>query len=264
MSEGLRIAVVFPELLGTYGDGGNVVVLRRRLEWRGLGVEIQQVALGDPVPAECDLYLLGGGEDRAQTLAMDALRGASGASGLHRAAERGAVLFCVCAGMQLLGQSITDADGVQRPGLGLLDLDTAPRRRRAIGDVLAEAEPELGLGTLVGFENHLGGTRLGPSARPLATVRQGVGNGAEPQEDSQRGEGVLQGSMLGTYLHGPVLARNPRLADLLLARALGRDPGPLPAEHADPDPVPSAGVGPATGPARRRSTGWRPRLTRPR
>jgi len=213
----VRIAVLFPELLGTYGDGGNVLVLQRRLAWRGLDSQTMPVALAQPVPADCDLYVLGGGEDLAQAAALTALRRSPG---LHQAVARGTPVFAVCAGLQLLGATLTDRQGVVSTGLGLLDLDTRLGPTRRVGDVVALPDPVLELPAQVGFANHAGRTRLGPQARPLATILTGPGN-----DDDGAGaalEGALQGSIVASYLHGPVLARNPALADLLLSRALGQ------------------------------------------
>ena len=146
---GPTVAVVFPELLGTYGDGGNVTVLRQRLLWRGVAPEFVTVGLADPVPSGCDLYLLGGGEDDAQAHALAALRRSPG---LTVAVEGGATVLAVCAGLQMLGSSITGRDGTVQDGLGLLDADTSHRATRAVGDVVATASPELGLGQLDGGE----------------------------------------------------------------------------------------------------------------
>ena len=227
----LRVAVLFPELLGTYGDGGNVSVLRQRLRWRGLTGEFILIGLSDPVPAQCDLYVLGGGEDNAQAQALSALLRSPG---LRQAAQRGAPVLAVCAGMQLLGSSVTNRAGTTSAGLGLLDAATHPRSRRAVGEVVAQPAAEVGLPLLLGFENHAGGTELGPDARPLATVLRGVGNGAPDQLGrAPQAEGALQGSVIATYLHGPVLAHNPALADLLLSRAIGQDLPALSRPHHD-------------------------------
>ena len=211
----LRIAVVYPELLGTYGDGGNALVLERRLAWRGMDVEIVEVLLGTPVPEQCDLYVIGGGEDSAQLQALAELRRGTG---LQSAIGRGAPVLAVCAGLQILGTSLTDREGTVHAGLDLVDATTTRLDRRAVGEVVAVPRAELGLPTLLGFENHAGATRLGPAALPLAAVDQGVGNG----DGEPRGEGLVQGGVIATYLHGPVLARNPALADLLLSRACCR------------------------------------------
>jgi len=222
----LQLAVVYPELLGTYGDGGNVLVLSQRLLWRDLAVTVVPVALGEPVPDSCDLYVVGGGEDEAQTAALAALRRTPG---LLRAAAAGTPVLAVCAGLQLLGTWVTGRDGVRTAGLGLLDATTARRSRRAVGELVAVPDAALGLPPLTGFENHGGGTRLGAGATPLGTVVSGVGNGPESEEPQgdPRYEGALQGPVVATYLHGPVLARNPALADLVLGRALGRTLEPI-------------------------------------
>ena len=214
----LRIARLYPEVLGTYGDGGNALVLERRMAWRGLPAEVVDVLLGEPVPVECDVYLLGGGEDEAQALAAADLRRTGG---LSAAVDRGRPVLAVCAGLQLLGRSFEVRGGGVEAGLGLLDLTTTRLPVRAVGEVVAQTDPSLGLPELTGFENHGGGSVLGPAARPLATVLAGVGNG------SGRSEGAIQGSVVATYLHGPVLARNPALADLLLHRATGLELAPL-------------------------------------
>jgi lipid II isoglutaminyl synthase (glutamine-hydrolysing) len=217
------IAVLAPELLGTYGDWGNAVVLGRRLEWRGIAHEIVPVRGGAAIPESAHLYLLGGGEDGPQLLACDEIRRDGG---LHRAAERGAVVFGACAGLQLMGTEFHGPDGPVA-GLGLLDCRTVPGSPRAIGEVLTESHSALGVGLLTGFENHGGRTTLGPGAQPVGTVVRGVGN-----EEASGVEGAWAGHVLGTYLHGPVLARNPRLADLLLTWALGPLP-PLEVAEAD-------------------------------
>lgn len=215
----LRIAVLYPELLGTYGDSGNILVLARRLAWRGLAAEVVRVHLGEPVPRGCDLYVLGGGEDDAQTVALDGLRRGGGLAG---AVADGAHVFAVCAGLQLLGTSFRTGDGTSAAGLGLLDLSTDRLARRAVGEVLVAPDATLGLPLLTGFENHGGATRLGPAASPLGTVRRGTGNdGTSHGGPAPRLEGAMQGRIVATYLHGPVLARNPALADLLLQRAFG-------------------------------------------
>lgn len=216
----VRIVSVFPELLGTYGDGGNVQVLERRLAWRGRAVEVEVVPLSSAVPDGGDLYVLGGGEDSAQVLALEALRDGA----LTRAAGAGALVFGVCAGLQLLGHSFTGADGVQRDGLGLLDAVTTRLAHRVVGDVVADVDRSLGLPPLNGFANHGGGTALGPLAVPLAVTTSGRGNDGS----TGGGEGALQGAVVATYLHGPVLARNPALADWLLSRVVDDPLEPLP------------------------------------
>lgn len=217
----VRIVVLFPDLLGTYGDGGNAVVLGQRCRWRGIPVKTVSVSIGDPLPEQGDIYLLGGGEDRAQGAAAHGLRVSRGARApLARAVTAGAQLLAVCAGLQLAGTSFYDSAGHETAGLGLLDLTTTRLRRRAVGELMAAPQPDLGLTMLSGFENHGGHTLLGPDVRPLAVVQHGVGNGPRPP-GRPAGEGAVTPNIIATYLHGPLLARNPALADLLIARATG-------------------------------------------
>ena len=216
----LRLVWVYPDLLSTYGDRGNVLVLERRARLRGLPVEIVEVNSDQPVPRDGDIYLMGGGEDLPQTLAARRLL-ADG--GLHAAAANGAVVFAVCAGYQMLGVEFGGADDEPVQGLGLLDIRSGRGERRAVGEIVADVDPGLNVGKLTGFENHQGVTRIGPGAKPLSRVVTGVGNGDGT-------EGAYAGRVLGTYLHGPALVRNPGLADLLLTWALGQQLPPLPAQ----------------------------------
>ncbi|QRP50389.1 type 1 glutamine amidotransferase [Amycolatopsis sp. FDAARGOS 1241] len=214
---GVAIGLVLPDVLGTYSDGGNAQVLQRRLQWRGIPATVIDLRHDDAIPASLDVYLLGGGEDDAQALAVDHLRTHPG---LQRAAAQGAVVFGVCAGFQVLGTEFTTSDRTTHTGLGLLNATTTPGRRRAIGEIIVDVAPPVGPEPLTGFENHLGRTRVGAGSRPIGTVRAGVGNG-------DGSEGAATGRVLGTYLHGPVLARNPALADLMLGWALGGPPAAL-------------------------------------
>jgi CobQ-like glutamine amidotransferase family enzyme len=218
----VKLVWVYPDLLSTYGDRGNALVLERRARLRGVPVDIAPVNSDQPVPADGDIYLMGGGEDLPQTLATRRLL-ADG--GLHTAASRGAVVFAVCAGYQMLGREFGGADDTAVQGLGLLDMSSGRGEQRAVGEIVADVDPELPVGRLTGFENHQGVTRLGPDARPLARTTLGIGNGDGT-------EGAYQGRVLGTYLHGPALVRNPALADLLLSWATGPLP-PLPPQAED-------------------------------
>jgi CobQ-like glutamine amidotransferase family enzyme len=216
LTEHLTIVHVLPALLGSYGDVGNVLVLRHRAESRGIAVTIVDVAPGDLVPGSADLYVIGGGQGDEETRAAELLRADTG---LLTAFQRGAPILAVCAGMQLLGEWFTDGSGSKIAGVGILDLVTSRRGERAVGDVLAEVTAIPGLPTLIGFENHRGATSLGPACQPLAHVQRGIGNGAGEPVD-----GAVQGSVIGTYLHGPVLALNPALADHLIQGVVGTLP----------------------------------------
>ncbi|WP_259908097.1 type 1 glutamine amidotransferase [Dietzia cinnamea] len=219
----VRIGLVLPDVMGTYGDDGNSLVLRQRLRWRGYDAEIVRITLEDAVPDSCDLYTVGGGEDAAQKLAS---RHLSASPGLQRAVERGAPVLAICAGMQVFGEWFVVSDGSRAPGLGLLDVTTSPQATRSIGELVVAPQVDGLTQPLTGFENHMGATVLGSDAAPLGGVTSGVGNGVpagRPVPAGGLAEGVVQGSIIATYMHGPVLARNPELADLLLCRALGVD-----------------------------------------
>jgi CobQ-like glutamine amidotransferase family enzyme len=215
----LTIAVVYPDLLGTYGDGGNGLILARRAAWRGIPVDLVQADSGRPLPS-ADIYCIGGGEDGPQVRAASALV-ADGT--LHRSFDRGSVVLGVCAGYQLLGRSFPDSGDRRRDGLGLLDVTTRKGTgTRAVGELVAEVMPDApkliggaGLPTLTGFENHGGVTSIGPGALAVARVVTGIGNG-----DGDGTEGAWSQRVFGCYLHGPLLARNPGVADLLLGWAI--------------------------------------------
>ncbi|MGS2619162.1 type 1 glutamine amidotransferase [Micromonospora sp. LZ34] len=209
-TESLRIVWVYPDLLSTYGDRGNALILAHRARRRGMPVEVLEVRSDERLPATADIYLIGGGEDGPQALGAQRLI-ADG--GLHRAVAQGSVVFGVCAGYQLLGTSFF-AKGTQYRGLELLDLSSDRGPTRAVGELAGDIDPRLGLPALSGFENHGGRTHLGPEVAPLARVTAGVGNDGGT-------EGAWRGKLLGTYSHGPALARNPALADLLLRWATG-------------------------------------------
>lgn len=217
-----EVVLVYQSLLGIYGDRGNATVLAKRLAWRGFDSVLSVVEPGEPLPDTGDVYLLGGGEDAAQISAVTALR-ADG--GLHRAVDRGAAVLAVCAGYQIVGRSFTVADGpedTEIEGLGLLDVTTTRGPVRAVGEVLSRWTGRDGDEQwLTGFENHGGYTVLGPDATPLARVEVGVGNCGDGTE------GAVAGTVVGTYPHGPVLARNPALADHVLELALGEPMSPL-------------------------------------
>jgi len=204
----LKIIRIHNELLGTYGDRGNADVLAFRAGLAGIATAIVDISYRESIPSDGDIYLLGGAEDAAQLLSCNALSGGS----LHGAVEKGAVVLAICAGFQILGKSFY-ANGEEQRGLGLLNVTTVPGTSRYVGDIKVHSEL-LGI-DLTGFENHGGKTLLGAGAQAFGKVLVGHGNGDAGVD------GAVSGNIFGTYLHGPVLARNPEFADLLLSRAHG-------------------------------------------
>ena len=209
----VRIGLVLPDVMGTYGDGGNALVLRQRLRLRGIAAEIIEITLADPVPESLDLYTLGGAEDYAQRLAT---RHLLQYPGLQHAADRGAPVLAICAAVQVLGHWYATSSGERVEGVGMLDATTSPQDARTIGELVSKPLLPGLTQRLTGFENHRGGTVLGPAASPLGVVVKGAGNRAGDGFD-----GAVQGSVVATYMHGPCLARNPELADLLLSKVVG-------------------------------------------
>jgi lipid II isoglutaminyl synthase (glutamine-hydrolysing) len=222
----IRVAHLYPEYLNIYADRGNIAVLARRAALRGHELVADGVSVGDALdPGAHDLLYIGGGQDREQALIAPDL--AARGEAISAAVDGGAALLAVCGGYQLLGRGYRGRDGTFLEGAGLFPHETAAGERRMIGDVLLACELVPGEErTLAGFENHAGRTRLDPGAQPLGRVVAGFGN------DGESGyEGCRVGCALGTYLHGPLLPRNPWLADLLLswalAHATGSEPEPL-------------------------------------
>ena len=207
----VRIAVLYPELLGTYGDGGNALVLKQRMQLRGQRVTVQQVSLGESIPP-ADLYLLGGGEDGPQRLATETLR----KKGFARTVKGGALVLAVCAGLQILGESFAVEGDLQYEGLGLVDAVTVRGGERRVGNMAVQ----IGERVLVGFENHGGETRLGAQVEALGSVLRGFGNDGHV-------DGYETEQIWATYAHGPVLALNPWFADHILSVASGRELAPL-------------------------------------
>ena len=219
----LRLCHLYPGEMNIYADRGNIAVVARRLAWRGLALEVTELGLGDRIePGRHDLFYLGGGQDRDQAVvAQDMV--ATKAEGLHAAVADGAAVVCVCGGFQLAGHGYTGTDGSRMPGVGILDLDTVAGPTRLIGDLVIDADLDGERHRLVGFENHAGRTRLGPGCRPLGRVVSGHGNNGD-----DGGEGGVSGRVVGTYLHGPLLPKNPWLADRLIAWGLAHATGTEP------------------------------------
>jgi CobQ-like glutamine amidotransferase family enzyme len=211
----IKVGHLYPDYLNIYADRGNMAVLERRAALRGHQLEITALGLGDPVGAgEFDLLYVGGGQDREQSLVAPDL--ADKGTGIRSAVDAGTALLAVCGGYQLLGRGYRGRDGSFMPGAGLFPHETVAGERRMIGDVLLSCELDPGVQrTVAGFENHAGRTHLDPGSEPLGRVVSGFGN------DGESGfEGCRVACAIGTYLHGPLLPRNPWLADWLLARAV--------------------------------------------
>jgi CobQ-like glutamine amidotransferase family enzyme len=226
----LVVGHLFPDYLNIYADRGNIAVLSARAAWRGYELEVRSLGAGAEIQlGEHDLFYVGGGQDREQALIAPELAALGPA--LHEAFEAGAAFLAVCGGYQLLGRFYRDQSGEELPGIGLLPLHTVAGSRRMIGDVLLECELESGSPrTLAGFENHAGRTILDEDAQPLGRVVAGFGN------DGETGyEGCRAGRAIGTYLHGPLLPRNPWLADWLLGQAIAHRDGAPPTLEPLPD-----------------------------
>ena len=218
----LRVCALYPDLMNIYADRGNLLMLQRRCEWRGIGFELTPSGLGDPIdPAAHDLFYLGGGQDRDQALcAQDLVETKRDA--LHAAADGGGLVLGICGGFQLLGHAYELGDE-EIPGLGLVDLRTVRvDSHRLVGNVAIEVTLDGAPRVLAGFENHGGRTHLGPGERPLGKVLRGHGNTGESGF-----EGVVRDGVIGTYLHGPLLPKNAWFADWLIARCTGTRPEPL-------------------------------------
>ena len=220
----IRVGHLYPDHLNIYADRGNIAVLERRAAWRGLQLQVTGIGPAQPLlPGEHDVLYIGGGQDREQALVARDLAGRAGA--LHEIVASGTPVLAVCGGYQLLGRSYHGHAGGELPGAGIFPVDTVAGERRMIGDVLLECELEPGeRRTVAGFENHAGRTHLDEGALPLGRVIAGFGN------DGASGyEGCRVANALGTYLHGPLLPRNPWLADWLLAAAVEQRTGERPA-----------------------------------
>ncbi len=228
-AERLVVGHLYPSYLNIYADRGNIAVLAGRAAWRGVELELLTIGPGEPTPPGVDLFYVGGGQDREQALIAPDL--ASRGPVLAEAVGAGAAALAVCGGYQLLGRFYRDRGGKELPGAGVLPLHTVAGERRMIGDVLLECELDPATPrTLAGFENHAGRTILDEGAEPLGRVVAGFGN------DGESGyEGCRVGRAIGTYLHGPLLPRNPWLADWLLAQALAHRTGETPSFDPLPD-----------------------------
>jgi len=208
------IVHLLPELLGTYGDRGNVEILSWRLKAREVAHEVVTIGVGDSIPTFADLYLLGGGEDDAQIAALEIL---GKKNALQSALKNGGHIFAVCAGFQILGMQFPASGDRTIAGLGLAGIETVSAKHRSVGELLSR--PTVPIEMLTGFENHGGQTRFLDELQPLGHVVSGIGNGQGSNVD-----GLVTSQIVATYMHGPAFARNPDLADWILSRKLGKLP----------------------------------------
>jgi len=209
---------LYPDLMNIYGDRGNILTLLKRAEWHGLEPKLVELGRGATGEMEdVDIFFFGGGQDREQALIYDDLKEFKQES-LQKAVASGAQILAVCGGYQLLGHYYQTADGERFDGIGLIDVRTEAGKKRYIGDIVIETKID-GLipATLVGFENHSGRTFLGPNAKPLGKILHGKGNNG-----SDKTEGCIQDGVIGTYMHGSLLPKNPHLADHLIGKAIRR------------------------------------------
>jgi CobQ-like glutamine amidotransferase family enzyme len=225
VADRLRVCALYPDLMNIYADRGNLALLQKRCDWRGLAFELAGSGLGDELDPEAhDLFYIGGGQDRDQALCAEDLATVK-REALHAAANQGKVIFAVCGGYQLLGHGY-ELGGERLPGVGLVDLETAREDGpRLIGNVAIEVDLDGHSRVLAGFENHGGRTHLGASERPLGRVLRGHGNDGRSGREGVRGG--PHGTVVGTYLHGPLLPKNSWFSDWLTATALGRDASEL-------------------------------------
>lgn len=229
--QSVQLLWMYPDLMSTYGDRGNVICLRRRCAWRGIGVEVVRHTIGDSVKQikAADIIFMGGAQDRQQVLVAKDIKGVKGLA-LHKKIDAGAPGLYICGAYQFLGKYYKAADGTKIPGLGIFDIyteHTGDQSKRLIGNIVIEPSSTLENNVynnaheqLVGFENHGGRTYLGQEVEPFGTVIVGSGNNGEDGT-----EGMIYKNSVGTYLHGPILPKNPELADSLIGSALRRKYG---------------------------------------
>ena len=224
----LKICHLYPDVLNLYGDRGNILCMRRRLEWRGIGVSVEEAGVGDAAHlSDCDLIFIGGGQDFEQEVLLgDLHRGKDKA--LCAAIEDGVTVLAICGGYQMLGAYYETWDGVRCDFLGALDLYTVGAKERMIGNYMFTCTENSGGSTVVGFENHSGRTRLGSGVEPLGTMLSGFGNNGEDGTEGARYKNVF-----ATYSHGPLLPKNPALCDFILQAALTRKYGSCDLEPLD-------------------------------
>ncbi|HEY0965685.1 MAG TPA: glutamine amidotransferase [Candidatus Saccharimonadales bacterium] len=215
MSNTLRILQLYPKDMNIYGDWGNVLTLKRRAEWHGYGVELLEYNPGDTLPEDIDLIVGGGGQDSGQSIIQDDLQKIS--PHLKELTESGTPMLVICGLYQLFGKFFKTKDGVIIPGIGIFDIETHGGPERLIGNIITESSD---FGQIVGYENHSGLTYLGKDVLPLGKVIRGAGNNGQDEFEGARYKNVI-----GSYLHGSLLPKNPLIADWLIEQAATRKYG---------------------------------------
>ncbi len=212
----VNIGWLYSDLMNIYGDRGNIVTLENRCRWRGIDVQVKKITIGDQfAPDEFDILFFGGGQDREQVIVAEDLKKGMDKI-IKQAVENGVVMLNICGGYQLLGKYYLSPDNEKMPGIGIFDIETKGGDKRMIGNIVIRSDV-LGEEKIVGFENHGGKTYLGEGIKPLGKVLSGYGNNGEDKT-----EGAVYKNTFGTYLHGPILPKNPHFADLLIKKALER------------------------------------------
>ena len=211
----IAILQLYPRDMNIYGDNGNLQVLIKRLEWYGYQPIVTEYNVGDTLPKKTDIVIGGGGQDSGQEIIHDDLL--SIGTQLQQWANAGVPMLMVCGLYQLFGHFFKTLSGKQLDGIGVLDIKTYGTNERLIGNIITHSED---FGDIIGYENHSGQTSLGPKAAPLATVIKGAGNNS-----SDGHEGARYKNVIGTYLHGSVLPKNPELADFLIRTAVEKKYG---------------------------------------
>jgi len=208
-SKTINLVHLYPDEMNIYGDNGNLLTLQKRLEWRGYKVAVKRVGIGDSVPSNTDILISGGGQDSGQ---FDVERdiGKKRAQ-LQSLSDAGVVMLVICGTYQLFGHRFITSDNKVLNGISIFDAHTVAEQKRLIGNVIVDSP----FGEIVGFENHSGQTHLGAGQTYLGRVTKGNGNNL-----ATKGEGAVTNNVFGSYLHGPMLPKNPHFADELIARAL--------------------------------------------
>ena len=207
----IRICHLYPEVLNLYGDRGNILCLKKRLQWRGIDCQVDEVKLGEQTDlSKFDLFFIGGGQDFEQEVLLKDLKAGKG-NEIKAAIEDGKTFLCICGGYQMMGHYYETKDHQKMEFLGAVNFHTIGGDVRMIGNYAFKCTPESGESTIVGFENHSGRTYLGEGVSPLGNVLKGYGNNGEDKT-----EGIRYKNVYGSYSHGPILPKNPEFADHLI------------------------------------------------